>query len=211
MVCLSAQKPWYIWYIAKKIVSISFQQQKSKTYNCFSGKKSLGIFGILFKLSYFHLNCNEIRHIIFFSGKQIGFHAEITKGIRYSAKEKIVFPVVRTNEGGGYDGKTGKFKAPEAGLYFFSVMVTSDHEKYVSWYLKSDKQSEPLSKPLAYIGGKGSGSATGTAVVKLAQDEEVYVTLNGDNGNENGKNEIAVRVGGYTYPTFSGFLISNSI
>ena len=106
-----------------------------------------------------------------------------------------MFDKVWTNVGNGYNPKTGKFTAPNGGLYQISGTVMSAHGKHLHVYLfKNDKQTVCL-----YT---GSGHATGTVsiVFTLQKGETVY--MNHHNKTETIYSDSSV------YCVFSGFLIS---
>ncbi|BFZ00933.1 hypothetical protein BsWGS_03972 [Bradybaena similaris] len=56
---------------------------------------------------------------------QIGFTASIAETRTIAKDETVVCPNVITNDGNGYDSKTGIFIAPKSGMYVFSVIATS--------------------------------------------------------------------------------------
>ena len=56
----------------------------------------------------------------------VGFSAFLTNRVVLNSPVKLVFDHVLSNSGNGYDIKTGIFTAPIAGLYSFSVTLTSD-------------------------------------------------------------------------------------
>ncbi|XP_062617244.1 uncharacterized protein LOC134278953 [Saccostrea cucullata] len=54
-------------------------------------------------------------------GKIVAFHAILSKGLNNIPIDTILkFENVLTNEGEGYSPTTGKFTAPEDGVYYFS-------------------------------------------------------------------------------------------
>ncbi|XP_062607452.1 complement C1q tumor necrosis factor-related protein 3-like [Saccostrea cucullata] len=60
-------------------------------------------------------------------GKIVAFHAILYKTLNNVRKNTVIkFRNVLTNEGGGYDATTGKFTAPEDGVYSFSWTYCTD-------------------------------------------------------------------------------------
>ena len=104
---------------------------------------------------------------------------------------------LRTNIGNGYNPNTGKFTAPQSGLYQISSTVMSVPRKYLHVYLfKNDKQT------VSAYAGNGQQEHTGTVniVLKLQKGDTVYMK------HRNITTTMYSSSSGYS--VFSGFLIS---
>ncbi|GFO44045.1 complement c1q-like protein 2 [Plakobranchus ocellatus] len=53
----------------------------------------------------------------------VAFSAAVASELAIATGDRLVFSDVITNEGGGYNGTTGEFTAPKAGLYVFHVVM----------------------------------------------------------------------------------------
>ena len=109
--------------------------------------------------------------------------------------EIILFDKVWTNVGNGYNPKTGKFTAPQSGLYQFSGTVMSANKNLLYVYLfKNDKRT------VSFYAGVGYSTGTINMVFKLQKGETVYM--------KHHKNTQTIYSDYNVYCVFSGFLIS---
>ena len=138
--------------------------------------------------------------------KEIGFHARLAAEKIFNRAEVVKFATVDTNEGSGYDATTGKFTAPEDGMYFFTVMHACKSHKYTTWYIKSSKDDTVYAMALADAQGSAqSASASASAVIKLSRGDKVFVH---HHDASNGSTDDSVRCDTHTCPTFSGYAIN---
>lgn len=66
--------------------------------------------------------------VLFIPGYQIGFFSHMSQNVYINSISKyktFVYDRVETNAGNGYDVKSGKFTAPESGLYVFHTSMTA--------------------------------------------------------------------------------------
>lgn len=102
---------------------------------------------------------------------------------------------VYLNREGGYDPKTGIFKAPRAGLYQISATVMSANGKDLTLHIAKNKQVL-----LHLYGARLHGSTeTVNPVLELTLGDKVFVR-NGSSGSQ-------VIIGSH-YSYFSGYFIS---
>ncbi|VDI31591.1 Hypothetical predicted protein [Mytilus galloprovincialis] len=105
----------------------------------------------------------------------------------------VEFPKTITNEGNAWDSRTSTFKAPRAGLYYFSASIMS--------HLGEDIETELVRNGVgliySYDGDKGTlGVRSLSGVLKLQTGDDVWIRIY-NNPNVNAGN---VRVYGYEYP-----------
>ena len=109
--------------------------------------------------------------------------------------EIILFDKVWTNVGHGYNPKTGKFTAPQSGLYQFSGTVMSlDQKRLYVHLIKNDK------KTVSFYAGLGYATGAVSMVFKLQKGETVYM--------KHYHNTQTIYSNVDVFCVFSGFLIS---
>ena len=91
----------------------------------------------------------------------------------------ITFDHIETNEGGGFNGRTGRFRAPVAGLYGFSFSGVTSSD--ISWTRISVVKDEKLHHYILDGNGSGHNNIGGSWMIKLGRGNEVYLKL--ENGN----------------------------
>ena len=99
--------------------------------------------------------------------KGVAFHARCSTSL--TSKSTLIFNSVQSNEGNGYDGKTGIFTAPIPGVYMFLVSVRN-----VSSECNTSNVSI-LVQECERAATHGSGTRTAHTVVKLNKGEQVRV------------------------------------
>lgn len=115
--------------------------------------------------------------------------------------QPILFPTTITNEGNGYDSKTSVFKAPTRGLYFFSANLMSHYNEDFEAQLVKDG----IVLVYAFVGnGDTHGVGTLSGVLFLEAGNDVWIRTH----NNSAYNDGNVRVYGYAWSWFSGFLIA---
>ncbi|KAM8977635.1 adiponectin-like [Pelodytes ibericus] len=108
----------------------------------------------------------------------------------------IKFAKVFYNEQNSYNVNTGKFKAPEDGLYFFTYQITV-YSKNVHITLR---HNDKIVQYMYQVYGSVTTQASGSSIVNLKKQDEVWLQdHNSNNGLYADNNDDS---------TFSGFLIS---
>ena len=126
------------------------------------------------------------------------FSASRSKSQSLGPGEILLFDKVWTNIGNGYNPNTGKFTAPQSGLYQISGTVMSVPGKTLHAYLfKNDKQTVSA---YASIGHNSMTSGTVNMVLKLQKGDTVYMKHQNITTTLYSSNSV--------YCVFSGFLIS---
>lgn len=127
---------------------------------------------------------------------RIGFTATVSSSSSSWSSGTLVFPVVITNLGNGYDPNNGVFTAPTAGTYVFFVNIISYSTKTVSVKIILNGGSKVVS--LAESGSSNpNNSGSNLAVLTLQKADRVWVSYNYGIGY----------YGGHPTTSFSGFLI----
>lgn len=148
----------------------------------------------------FTITCYEIvlllLKILVDISRRIGFTASVsTKDTSWNSGT-LVFPVIITNVGNGYNRSTGLFTAPIAGEYVFFVNVQS----YITNTIYVDIVLNGLSKvrTMAYSDGNDRYEAgPNLAVLTLQKEDSVWVRYRSGQGYHSDGH----------LTTFSGFLL----
>jgi hypothetical protein len=123
------------------------------------------------------------------------FSASRSKSQSLGPGEILLFDKVWTNIGNGYNPNTGKFTAPQSGLYQISGTVMSAIGKTLHAFLfKNDKQT------VSAYAGTGHNTGTVNIVLKLQKGDTVYLKHQNITTTLYSSNSV--------YCVFSGFLIS---
>lgn len=104
----------------------------------------------------------------------IAFDAELKsplKGIR--SGQKIIFPVIRENIGGGYEAGNGVFTAPLSGVYVFQWTTVVTELVSTETVLVVDGKRRALNK--CNSNKANNDSCTKITIVKLAPGERVWI------------------------------------
>ncbi|CAG2236845.1 C1QL [Mytilus edulis] len=134
--------------------------------------------------------------------QSVAFFAVMTDHQQHLGIHQTVgFQRAVTNVGNGWDGQANVFRAPKAGLYYFSATIMSHYAE--------DIETELVMKGVpivySYDGDKAThGVGTLSAVLNLSVGDDVWIRIH----NNPVKNDGNVRVYGGAWSWFSGFLIS---
>ena len=129
----------------------------------------------------------------------VSFYAYATQSPILGDQQTIIFDHVVTNLASGYDGQDGQFRAPRAGLYFFSTSLMAYPGKHIHAQVVRNGQ------PVAYVYAAKNEDDIGTAVMNLVLQtgDKVWV--------KHGTDTSGVAQLEPNYSTFSGFLITENI
>jgi hypothetical protein len=132
----------------------------------------------------------------------VAFSATMTKHQENLGINQVVrFDHVITNAGSGFDPVSGIFRPPVSGLYFFTVVIMSHAGEDIETQIV--KNGTPLLN--AYSGDSTTwNQGSQTTVVHLNVGDDVYIHIH----NNPQVNDGNIRVYGYNWSSFSGFLIS---
>ena len=92
-----------------------------------------------------------------------------------TANNPIPFNRVLLNEGSSYNVVTGKFKAPQAGVYFFTFGIENDANNHIVFKLLVDGVNQINS-----VNGQYENSGN-SAVVRLKVGQMAWIATNGGN------------------------------
>nr|CBX41688.1 putative C1q domain containing protein MgC1q39 [Mytilus galloprovincialis] len=129
----------------------------------------------------------------------IAFHAYMSKSVIPRAGERLIFGVTKTNQGSGYNSKTGVFTCPKTGMYVF-VWVIRVHQAEHSTELMIN--NSVYGSTFLRAKGRDDGSVSGTVVAHVSKGDTVYVR---NHSAYAGDGRIHTNVHGK--PTFSGWLL----
>ncbi|XP_052103577.1 complement C1q-like protein 4 [Mytilus californianus] len=104
----------------------------------------------------------------------IAFHARLSKTETPAKHHTIIFDIISTNSGNGYNKFSGAFTAPIDGLYVFSYTIVPDCNSYGAFELVANNQIHGVVFPESAGGCDYTGSST-TAVVELAQGDVTFI------------------------------------
>lgn len=128
--------------------------------------------------------------------QEVAFTAAVTSPSQTWNSGTLIFDVVITNVGNGYNLNTGVFTTPKEGTYVFYVSAL----EYITQYLKIDIVLNSVSKVRAVSDSSASyQTATNMVVLNLQKGDRVWVR------HLYGKGYTSADV---SETTFSGFLIS---
>uniref|UniRef100_A0A8W8J9K8 C1q domain-containing protein n=1 Tax=Magallana gigas TaxID=29159 RepID=A0A8W8J9K8_MAGGI len=128
--------------------------------------------------------------------QEVAFTASVTSSSSTWNRGTLIFDVVITNTGNGYNPSTGVFTSPISGTYVFYITAV----EYTTQHLAIDIVLNSVSKVRAYC-HNSAGYQTGTnmVVLKLQKGDSVWVRFAGGTGYD---------TEGVPLTTFSGYLIS---
>nr|XP_022291261.1 multimerin-2-like [Crassostrea virginica] len=133
------------------------------------------------------------------SDLKIGFTAGVTSGSSSWNSGTLVFPVVITNLGNGYNPSDGVFTAPTAGVYVFFVNVQSYDTKSIYVDIVLNGATKVRTMAYSYAGHGYHEAGPNLAVLSLQTGDRVWVKHHAGQGYHTNSDSPLT--------TFSGFLI----
>ena len=130
---------------------------------------------------------------------RIGFTAGVTSSSSSWSSGTLVFPVVITNVGNGYNPSDGVFTALMAGVYVFFVNVQSYDHKYIYVDIVMNGSTKVRTMAYSYNGHGYYEAGPNLAVLFLQTGDRVWVKHYSGEGYQSHS--------GGPITTFSGFLI----
>ncbi|XP_033729305.1 cerebellin-1-like [Pecten maximus] len=127
----------------------------------------------------------------------VGFSASLSTSTALGDHQIVVFDTILTNDGNGYDSKSGHFTAPLPGLYAFSVTAMcsgSEAELHVA-IIKDGQRIASV-----FANGNHYDNGSKLVVVQLQAGQMVWV--------EHFADQSGNKIFGTSYSSFSGFLIN---
>ncbi|XP_063427223.1 complement C1q-like protein 4 [Mytilus trossulus] len=104
----------------------------------------------------------------------VAFHARLSKKETPAKHHTIIFDVINTNSGNGYNKFSGVFTAPVDGIYVFSYTIVPECSSFGAFELVSNNQIQGVVFPEAASGCDYTGSST-VSVVELSQGDVTFV------------------------------------
>ncbi|CAG2195718.1 GRID1 [Mytilus edulis] len=104
----------------------------------------------------------------------VAFHARLSKPETPAKHHTIIFDLINTNSGNGYNKFFRSFTAPVDGIYVFSYTIVPQCNSYGAFELVSNNQIQGVVFPEAGSGCDYTGSST-VSVVELAQGDVTFV------------------------------------
>ncbi|XP_061165718.1 complement C1q tumor necrosis factor-related protein 3-like [Saccostrea echinata] len=135
------------------------------------------------------------------SGKQIAFYAYMSNNVQIKtlSKHKIfVYDRVETNIGNGYDAKSGKFIAPESGVYVIHSTTVSYDRSYSIIEIVQNDVIKDIALADSYSHGDRDSSSTLT-ILNLKKGDVVNARVGPTYGGHYLESNIYARM------SFSGF------
>ncbi|CAC5410295.1 COL8A [Mytilus coruscus] len=130
----------------------------------------------------------------------IAFYAFISKAISNpGVGRRLVFDVVKTNQGGAYNSHTGVFTCPKTGTYVF-VWVIRLNSAYHSFELMINNS---MFGSTYLYNENADGNVSGTVVAYVSKDDSIYVRMH---SSYKGVGELYTDKYGRT--AFSGWLLN---
>ncbi|XP_045184487.2 uncharacterized protein LOC123542625 [Mercenaria mercenaria] len=128
---------------------------------------------------------------------KIAFNAYTRSGGSFSDNQRIIFPHVLLNEGGGYNNNTGYFTAPVSGLYQFSAHICETGTNYM--IVSIVHENKEIAITTEYENGGDSCSSVSAPVIMNA-NEQVFIKSAYSASKLHADAD-------YRWPSFAGFLV----
>ncbi|XP_061178469.1 heavy metal-binding protein HIP-like [Saccostrea echinata] len=131
----------------------------------------------------------------------ISFHARMASSLQNLGNNAVVvFGKVTENSGSAYNSNTGKFTAPQDGIYSFTWTILTDPGKIFVTFIVLNDTSNVVG--YNYVNGRNGSQtySTGsvTTIIKMKKNDKVWIRANEKQGEYANAN----------WSSFSGFKLS---
>ncbi|KAH3804688.1 multimerin-1-like [Dreissena polymorpha] len=127
----------------------------------------------------------------------VNFQAVLHEGNPQPSNNNVVFKNVMANDGRGYDPKTGKFTAPVAGVYIFTVQYCPYDYSEAGFEIVQEEESLQRSSHVSW--GRSTVCVNMQVVAKVEQGAKVWVRATARNST--------ILQEKFRWNTFAGLLI----
>ncbi|XP_062615499.1 heavy metal-binding protein HIP-like [Saccostrea cucullata] len=126
-------------------------------------------------MGYKTMNCSEKEKNI------IAFHTLLSKRQENLGKSTVVvFGNVLLNTGNAYDGTTGKFTAPEDGIYSFTWTILTQPGKYFHTEMVLNGHIISYNYVNGVSGNSHYSSGSSSAIIKMKKNDKIWIRTYGD-------------------------------
>ncbi|XP_060591453.1 collagen alpha-2(VIII) chain-like isoform X1 [Ruditapes philippinarum] len=125
----------------------------------------------------------------------VGFNARLSSIGTVTARGRVVFDTVITNQGEGYNISTGIFTSPYTGLYFFSVQLCKERNNVTYYDIR--QEDILLTKSTEYDDNGAYSCSSVSTIAMVNKTEKVWVHSYSEFYNDY-----------YGWNTFSGSLLN---
>ncbi|XP_062576639.1 heavy metal-binding protein HIP-like, partial [Saccostrea cucullata] len=113
----------------------------------------------------------------------IAFHARLLRAQgNLGNYAVVVFGKVTQNSGNAYNANTGKFIAPEDGLYFFLWTILTRDGKIFNTQIVLNGNIFGYNNADGVSGNSNLASGSSSAVIKMKKKDEVWIRTHGKDG-----------------------------
>ncbi|XP_061177415.1 heavy metal-binding protein HIP-like isoform X2 [Saccostrea echinata] len=128
-------------------------------------------------IGYKTMNCSGTEKNI------IAFNTLLSKRQENLGKSSVVvFGNIILNTGNAYDGITGKFTAPEHGIYSFSWTILTTTGKYFHTEIVLNGNIIGYNHVDGTTGSSHYSSGSSSAIIKMKKNDKVWIRTHGDHG-----------------------------
>ena len=111
------------------------------------------------------------------SSQKVALTATVTRYTISKSGQTLVFPHTLTNIGSGYNGSTGMFTAPRAGVYALFCRITADTNP-MDMYFKFILNGSVKTRNLVY--GRNTNpyrTSSNSIVLQLSHEDRVWINI----------------------------------
>ncbi|XP_062579287.1 heavy metal-binding protein HIP-like [Saccostrea cucullata] len=115
--------------------------------------------------------------------ENIAFHARLSKTqVNLGSTAVVVFGKITQNSGNAYNANTGKFTAPDDGLYYFQWTILTTEGKYFHTEIVLNGKIIGYNHADGVTGSSNRLSGSSSAVIKMKRKEDVWIRVHGAAG-----------------------------